>query len=197
MVPFLATVLCCLFWSLEYGMLVGIVVNALFILRKSMTPQFQLETLKVTVTNSRIYRRLQWWFIYLIKQHNNVELSVAEIKGNVDYTASEYLKSAIVAHVTEQMGAVTLVVIKGAEISSIDATVALVSNRTHSKFAPSYTPRMSRLHSHRALFHYAKIWSCCTAISSAGIGILRQLASFVDYRKRRAPCLSSPRLFPN
>lgn len=75
----------------------------------------------------------------------------------MDYTASEYLKSAIVAHVTEQMGAVTLVVIKGAEISSIDATVALVSNRTHSKFAPSHTPRLSRFLSHRALFHYAKI----------------------------------------
>lgn len=60
-------------------------------------------------------------------QYNNIELCVAEIKGNVDYTASEYLKSEIVAHVTEQMGAVKLVVIKGAEITSIDATVALVS----------------------------------------------------------------------
>lgn len=47
MLPFLATVLTCLFWSLEYGMLVGVVVNALFILKKSMTPQFQLETQKV------------------------------------------------------------------------------------------------------------------------------------------------------
>lgn len=74
----------------------------------------------------------------------------------MDYTASEYLKSAIVAHVTEQMGAVTLVVIKGAEISSIDATVALVSNRTHSYFAPPYTPRLPLFLTHRALFHSAK-----------------------------------------
>lgn len=47
MVPFVFTVICCLFWSLEYGMLVGVLINALFILGKSMTPQFQLESQKV------------------------------------------------------------------------------------------------------------------------------------------------------
>lgn len=73
-------------------------------------------------------------------QHNNIELSVAEIKGNVDYTASEYLKSEIVAHVAEQMGAVTLVVIKGAELSSIDATVALVSKPKNTANANAFYP---------------------------------------------------------
>ncbi|KAM8706994.1 hypothetical protein ACLKA7_011148 [Drosophila subpalustris] len=102
MLPFVATVLTCLFWSLEYGMLVGVVVNALFILKKSMTPQFQLETQK----------------------HNGIELCLTELKGSVDYTGAEYLKTTIVTHVTEHMGDVTLVVIKGAEINSIDATVA-------------------------------------------------------------------------
>ncbi|KAH8402665.1 hypothetical protein KR215_004389, partial [Drosophila sulfurigaster] len=105
MLPFLATALSCLFWSLEYGMLVGIVVNALFILKKSMTPQFQLETQK----------------------HNGIELCLAELKGSVDYTAAEYLKITIVTHVTERHmgnGNVSLVIIKGAEINSIDATVA-------------------------------------------------------------------------
>lgn len=56
MVPFLITALCCLFWSLEYGMLVGIVVNGLFILRKSMIPQFQLETQKVNMTNKFVVK---------------------------------------------------------------------------------------------------------------------------------------------
>ncbi|KAH8358547.1 hypothetical protein KR093_000852, partial [Drosophila rubida] len=104
MLPFVATALSCLFWSLEYGMLVGIVINALFILKKSMTPQFQLETQK----------------------HNGIELCLAELKGSVDYTAAEYLKTTIVTHVTEQTGNgnVSVVVIKGAEINSIDATVA-------------------------------------------------------------------------
>lgn len=48
----------------------------------------------------------------------------------MDYTAAEYLKTTIVTHVTEHMGSGSLVVIKGAEINSIDATVAAVSNQT-------------------------------------------------------------------
>ncbi|XP_017848938.1 sodium-independent sulfate anion transporter isoform X2 [Drosophila busckii] len=103
MLPFMATTLSCLFWSLEYGMLVGVVVNMFFILQKSMTPQFQLETQK----------------------HNGLVIALGELKGNVDYTAAEYLKTAIVEHVTEQQGAIALVIIKGSEINSIDATVAL------------------------------------------------------------------------
>ncbi|EDW58383.1 sodium-independent sulfate anion transporter [Drosophila virilis] len=103
LVPFVATALSCLFWSLEYGMLVGMAINALFILGKSMTPQFQLETQK----------------------HNGLELCLAELKGDVDYTAAEYLKTTTVAHVTEQTDTVRLMIIKGPEIRSIDATVAL------------------------------------------------------------------------
>lgn len=112
-------------------------------------------------------------------QHSNVELSVAEIKGNVDYTASEYLKSAIVAHVTEQMGAVTLVVIKGAEISSIDATVALVSNRTHSKFSPPYSLfTLSLLQSIVSLCEDLKLLHCdliCWNWNLAAAGVVYRL----------------------
>ncbi|XP_017855636.1 PREDICTED: sodium-independent sulfate anion transporter isoform X1 [Drosophila arizonae] len=107
MVPFVFTVICCLFWSLEYGMLVGVLINALFILGKSMTPQFQLESQK----------------------HNGLELCVAELKGNVDYTAAESLNIKTVAFVTEQKTmmekTVALVIIKGSDIGSIDSTVAL------------------------------------------------------------------------
>ncbi|XP_068153728.1 LOW QUALITY PROTEIN: sodium-independent sulfate anion transporter [Drosophila tropicalis] len=103
MLPFLVTVLCCVFWTLEYGMVVGIIFNAFFILYKSMKPQFQLETQK----------------------YNNMQLTLAELKGNVDYSAAEYLKTVIVSHVTSQAGATKLMVIKGNEINSIDATVAL------------------------------------------------------------------------
>jgi len=51
MLPFLVTVLTCVFWTLEYGMVVGIVFNALFLLYKSMKPQFNLQTQKVRVIN--------------------------------------------------------------------------------------------------------------------------------------------------
>ncbi|KAH8382602.1 hypothetical protein KR009_004301, partial [Drosophila setifemur] len=107
MLPFLVTVLTCVFWTLEYGMVVGIVFNALFLLYKSMKPQFYLET----------------------EKFNGIQLTIADLKGSVDYAAAEYLKSAIVSHVTNRDGDNTsptsLVVIKGHEIASIDTTVAL------------------------------------------------------------------------
>ncbi|EDV44085.1 uncharacterized protein Dana_GF16211 [Drosophila ananassae] len=106
MLPFLVTVFACLFWTLEYGMVVGIVFNALFLLYKSMKPQFHMEN----------------------EKYNGIELTVADIKGSVDYAAAEYLKLRIVSHVTNQKdtaAAPTLVVIKGHEIASIDTTVAL------------------------------------------------------------------------
>ncbi|KAH8278456.1 hypothetical protein KR018_003583, partial [Drosophila ironensis] len=110
MLPFLVTVLTCVFWTLEYGMVVGIVFNAIFLLYKSMKPQFNLENQKF----------------------NSIVLTVADLKGSVDYAAAEYLKMAIVSHVTKGNGdddpdasRPTLVVIKGHEIASIDTTVAL------------------------------------------------------------------------
>ncbi|KAH8232197.1 hypothetical protein KR032_001742, partial [Drosophila birchii] len=106
MLPFLVTVLCCVFWTLEYGMVVGIVFNALFLLYKSMKPQCSLE----------------------IQKFNGMEVTIADIKGSVDYAAAEYLKTTILSHVTgenNKNATSTLVVIKGHEISSIDTTVAL------------------------------------------------------------------------
>ncbi|XP_033166350.1 sodium-independent sulfate anion transporter [Drosophila mauritiana] len=107
MLPFLVTVLTCVFWTLEYGMVVGIVFNALFLLYKSMKPQFFLAT----------------------EKFNGIEVTMADLKGSVDYAAAEYLKMSIVSHVTQRNsegGApTTLVVIKGHEIASIDTTVAL------------------------------------------------------------------------
>jgi len=62
MLPFLVTVLTCVFWTLEYGMVVGIVFNALFLLYKSMKPQFNLQTQKVRVVNwHRGFLNLPWY----------------------------------------------------------------------------------------------------------------------------------------
>ncbi|KAH8338368.1 hypothetical protein KR059_001622 [Drosophila kikkawai] len=104
--PFLVTVLCCVFWTLEYGMVVGIVFNALFLLYKSMKPQCSLE----------------------VQKFNGIEVTMADLKGSVDYAAAEYLKTTIMSHVTARngdSGTCSLVVIRGHEIASIDTTVAL------------------------------------------------------------------------
>lgn len=43
LVPFLTTLLCCLFISLEYGILIGIGVNLLFVLYASARPKLSIE----------------------------------------------------------------------------------------------------------------------------------------------------------
>lgn len=45
--PFAVTYVTCLFWSLEYGIICGVVVNISFILYTSARPQIHLEKKKV------------------------------------------------------------------------------------------------------------------------------------------------------
>lgn len=106
LVPFFVTVLVCLFWSLEYGMVCGILVNVVFILYKSARP-------KIIITRDKI---------------NSLQIATVEVRENLCYSSAEYLKCKIVKFVnTHGEGNINLVVIKGEEITNIDCTVGLVS----------------------------------------------------------------------
>lgn len=47
LLPFAATLLPCIFWNLEYGILCGIAANASFILLRSARPKMRLRLQKV------------------------------------------------------------------------------------------------------------------------------------------------------
>ncbi|XP_075147654.1 sodium-independent sulfate anion transporter [Haematobia irritans] len=103
-VPFLATALMCLFWSLEYGMVCGIIINACFILYKSARP-------KILITVEKI---------------NAVPLGLVQVQENLCYSSAEYLKSKVVKFVTTQGdNSIKMIIIKGDEITNIDSTVAM------------------------------------------------------------------------
>ncbi|XP_012160443.1 sodium-independent sulfate anion transporter isoform X2 [Ceratitis capitata] len=102
MIPFLVTVLCCLFWTLEYGMVCGIVVNILFILYKSARPT-------IVITKEKLQK--------------GVEVAIVDIQENLTYSSAEYLKSKVVKYATKYE--IKKVVIRGEEIHTIDSTVAL------------------------------------------------------------------------
>jgi len=138
-------------------------------------------------------------FVYHIQQHNGIELCLAELKGNVDYTGAEYLKTTIVTHVTEHMSSVIMVVIKGAEINSIDATVADVSNQTptHNQYINNtYITLFSYIRC-RPLFHYEKILNFCIVISFAGTGMWQQQALYAACKRRREACSSLQKALRN
>ncbi|XP_011182576.1 sodium-independent sulfate anion transporter [Zeugodacus cucurbitae] len=104
MIPFLVTVLCCLFWTLEYGMVCGIVVNILFILYKSARPT-------IIITEETLPK--------------DTEIAIVDIQENLSYSSAEYLKSKVVKYISAHSEKIEKVVIRGEEIHTIDSTVAL------------------------------------------------------------------------
>ncbi|XP_067625860.1 sodium-independent sulfate anion transporter isoform X2 [Eurosta solidaginis] len=100
---FFITLLTCLFWTLEYGIACGIVLNMLFILYKSARPN-------IIITTERV---------------ENVDIAVVDVQKNLSYASAEYLKTRIMKHIIAHEHAIKKVVIKGDEIFGIDSTVAL------------------------------------------------------------------------
>ncbi|XP_033154643.1 sodium-independent sulfate anion transporter [Drosophila mauritiana] len=101
--PFVVTVITCMFWSLEYGILCGIAANMVYILYSSARPHVDIKL-------EKIYGH---------------EVSVVDVKQKLDYASAEYLKEKVVRFLNNQNGETQLVVIKGEEINSIDYTVAM------------------------------------------------------------------------
>ncbi|XP_016947643.1 sodium-independent sulfate anion transporter [Drosophila biarmipes] len=101
--PFVVTVITCMFWSLEYGILCGIAANMVYILYSSARPHVDIKLEKI----------------------NGHEVSVVDVKQKLDYASAEYLKEKVVRFLNNQNGETQLVVIRGEEINSIDYTVAM------------------------------------------------------------------------
>ncbi|EDW74635.1 uncharacterized protein Dwil_GK22031 [Drosophila willistoni] len=101
--PFVATIIPCLFWSLEYGILCGIGANLIYILYSSARPQVFIKQEKI----------------------NGYEIALVDVKQKLDYASAEYLKEKVVRFLNHQNEEIRLVVIKGEEINSIDYTVAM------------------------------------------------------------------------
>ncbi|XP_054731285.1 sodium-independent sulfate anion transporter [Anastrepha obliqua] len=104
MVPFLVTLLVCVFWTLEYGMVCGMGVNMLFILYKSARP-------KIVITTEKLQK--------------DIEIAVVDVHENLTYSSAEYLKSKVVKYVATYGQSIDMVVIRGEQIYTIDSTVAL------------------------------------------------------------------------
>ncbi|KAL5274003.1 SLC26A11.2 family protein [Megaselia abdita] len=103
MIPFLVTLLACLFLGLEYGMILGIGVNLMFILITSARPYVLFELVKVA----------------------DMQVLTVEVHSDLKYSAAEYLKDRIFSYVVEHPE-IDIVILKGEEIFSIDSTVGLV-----------------------------------------------------------------------
>jgi sodium-independent sulfate anion transporter 11 len=100
LVPFLTTFLCCLFISLEYGILIGIGVNLLFVLYASARP-------KLSITKEKI-------------SNHNGDIFVITPRDTLYFPAAEYLRDSVL----ECQGENVTVVIDGKFVRNMDVTVA-------------------------------------------------------------------------
>ncbi|XP_037885164.1 sodium-independent sulfate anion transporter-like [Glossina fuscipes] len=103
--PFLVTVLACLFWSLEYGIVAGILANMTFILYKSAGP-----------------------IIIISKEEINcVQIGIVEVMETLCYSSAEYLKYQVMHFTSSQAegNEIKLIILKIQDNSSIDSSVAL------------------------------------------------------------------------
>uniref|UniRef100_A0A1A9WB25 SLC26A/SulP transporter domain-containing protein n=1 Tax=Glossina brevipalpis TaxID=37001 RepID=A0A1A9WB25_9MUSC len=103
--PFMVTVVVCLFWSLEYGIVGGILANVTFILYKSAKP-----------------------IIIISKEEiNYIKIGIVDVMETLCYSSAEYLKSQIMQFIATQTegNEIKLIILKIQDNTSIDSSVAL------------------------------------------------------------------------
>ncbi|XP_060521728.1 sodium-independent sulfate anion transporter-like [Cylas formicarius] len=99
LIPYLVTITCCLLISLEYGILIGIGTNMLFILYDSARPRLYIE--KSIIVDNKVY--------------------IVQPKVALHFTSSEYLRQEILK---DCIGDDATVVVDGKYVTSVDATIA-------------------------------------------------------------------------
>ncbi|XP_055373720.1 sodium-independent sulfate anion transporter [Condylostylus longicornis] len=100
-IPFVVTMISCLFFSLDYGMIIGIGVNMFLILFKSARPVLKISKDKIL----------------------DEECLVIVISENLLYASGEYVKSQIVKAVIQNK--CKYVILNGEGVNFIDSTAAM------------------------------------------------------------------------
>ncbi|XP_055691983.1 sodium-independent sulfate anion transporter-like isoform X2 [Lutzomyia longipalpis] len=105
-VPFLVTLLSCLILGLEYGIVIGVGVNLLFVLYTTARPNTTRDVCKIIDT----------------------EILVVSPDQSLVFSAAEHFKYKVLKYAVNAPDAVSLIVINGHYVQSIDVTVAMNLN---------------------------------------------------------------------
>lgn len=135
-IPFFCTLIACLTYSIEFGIVFGILVNLTFVLYSIARPVIHVYNRKVnSIGPALIAARPNTWIHFIssvnivLSQVLDMELLVLMPDQSLSFSSSDHIKHKILKYVIQSTSKV--VVIDGRNIRTIDATVAKVS-----RFAP-------------------------------------------------------------
>lgn len=103
LIPLLVTLVACLFFGLEYGILIGLATNIIFVLYSSARPPISIERNKLPCGDTFIVTPIR----------------------SLQYPSAEFIREKIIKHCDRFN---STVIIHGKYIRSVDATVAKVGN---------------------------------------------------------------------
>lgn len=107
-IPFVATFGVSLILGLEYGIVVGVIINILFTIQETSRPNIEFTLDKI----------------------DNIEVLIVKPDQSLIYSSAEYFKAEIMKKSVLEFENARLIVIEGSSMSSIDSTVAKVSTET-------------------------------------------------------------------
>ncbi|CAD7084099.1 unnamed protein product [Hermetia illucens] len=102
-IPFIVTVITCLFLGLELGIVCGIVLSLAFVLFETSRPK-----------------------IYILNETFDIyDMLIVKPSQNLIFSSAEYMKDRIIENVMKMEGKLKFVIVDGEMIRAIDSTVAL------------------------------------------------------------------------
>ncbi|XP_065338676.1 sodium-independent sulfate anion transporter-like isoform X2 [Cloeon dipterum] len=104
LVPLYATFISSLIIGIDYGMLIGIGINALFIFYEAAKPDLSIEKTSIL----------------------NTEVIIVAPDRSITYPSAEYVKDVIIRQSSQHLGSELLVVIDGSRIFGLDSTAVKV-----------------------------------------------------------------------
>merc|ERR1739845_201677 len=125
LIPFFVTFICCLFWKLEYGIIVGAGVQCIFILYSSARPNIRIDT---------------------YKDSSNIDYIWITPDRSLIYSSINYVRNVISREISQVKDPYSAAVIDCSQITSIDFTTAkgfkalIDEHKHHKKSVLFYNP---------------------------------------------------------
>lgn len=135
-IPFVTTLVACLTLSLEFGIIIGILINVVFILYKTARPHIHVVSKKVSLRSPFFHmlcacdapdNRIHFFCSIFFLQVIDHEILILTPDQSLSFSSADHLKYKAVKYAINNSP--NIVILDGSHVQYIDSTVAKVSIR--------------------------------------------------------------------